>query len=105
MQPGFISEHGGFFLTLKNLNYRLSEKEKIKEKIKGEDTEKKKDRIVERTELVYSAISDNPDVTIKELCLLLDITKKQAETAIKKLKDTNRIHRTGNDRYGKWIID
>lgn len=32
MQPEFVSENGGFFLTLKNLNYHLYGKEKIKEK-------------------------------------------------------------------------
>ena len=102
MQPEFVSEHGGFFLTLKNLNYRLSEKEKIK----GEDREKKREDIIrERVELVFNATSENPDITIKELSSLLNISKKQAETAIKKLKDANRIHRDGSDHDGKWIID
>jgi len=101
MQPEFVSEHGGFFLTLKNLNYRLSEKEKIKEKIG-----RRKEKILsERVELVFDAISENPDITIKELSSLLNISKKQAETAIKKLKDANRIHRDGSDHDGKWIID
>ena len=106
MQPEFVSEHGGFFLKLKNLNYRLSEKEKIKGEDKGEDREKKREDIIrERVELVFDAISENPDITIKELSSLLNISKKQAETAIKKLKDANRIHRDGSDHDGKWIID
>ena len=102
MQPEFVSEHGGFFLTLKNLNYRLSDKEEKK----GEEKEKiGEDEIIERIEHVFSAISENPNITIKELVSLLNITKKQVESAIKKLKEDKRIHRSGSDRSGKWIID
>lgn len=102
MQPEFVSEYGGFFLTLKILNHRLSENEKIK----GEDKPKKREDIIrERMELVFEAISENPDITIKELSTLLNISKKQVETAINKLKDAKRIHRDGSDHDGKWIAN
>ena len=55
--------------------------------------------------LVFNAISENPDITIKELSSLLNNSKKQAETAIKKLKDTKRIHRDGSDHNGRWIAN
>ena len=98
MQPEFVSEYGGFFLTLKNLSHRLSENEKIK----GEDKPKKREDVIrERMELVFEAISENPDITIKELSTLLNISKKQVETAINKLKDAKRIHRDGSDHDGK----
>ena len=99
MKPEFTSEHGGFFLTLKNLNYLLNSDEKIKREEKGEV------EIRDRTELVFSAVSENPNITINGLTSLLNISKKQAETALKKLKDAGRIHRDGSDRYGKWVID
>ncbi|WP_196231688.1 winged helix-turn-helix domain-containing protein [Ruminococcus albus] len=51
------------------------------------------------------AISENPNITINGLTSLLNISKKQVETFIKKLKDAGRIHRDGGDRYGKWVID
>ena len=54
---------------------------------------------------MFSAISENPNITIKGLVSLLNITKKQVESAIKKLKEDKRIHRSGSDRSGKWIID
>ncbi|WP_050793259.1 ATP-binding protein [Ruminococcus albus] len=56
LQPEFVSEHGGFFLTLKSLNYCLSEK-----------GDKKGDEIAERIERVFSAIANNPEITVKEL--------------------------------------
>ncbi|MBE6864776.1 MAG: MarR family transcriptional regulator [Ruminococcus flavefaciens] len=56
-------------------------------------------------ELVFEAISENPDITIKELSTLLNISKKQVETAINKLKDAKRIHRDGSDHDGKWIAN
>ena len=31
--------------------------------------------------------------------------KKEIVDAIKKLKEDKRIHRSGSDRSGKWIID
>lgn len=94
LQPEFVSEHGGFFLTLKSLNYCLSEK-----------GDKKGDEIAERIERVFSAIANNPEITVKELEDLLNISKKQTENAIKQLKEANRIHRNGSARNGKWIVD
>ena len=79
---------------------------------KGEEKEKKRRRrgeekgdvIAERTELVFKAIPENSDITLSMLTELLHISKKQAEPAIKKLKEANRIHRDGSDRNGKWIV-
>ncbi len=72
MQPEFVSEHGGFFLVLKNLNHRLFEKG-------DEKAMKKCDEIAERIERVFKAISENPEITVKGLAILLDITQKQTE--------------------------
>ena len=36
---------------------------------------------------------------------LLNITQKQTENAIKRLKETKRIHREGNAHNGKWIAN
>ncbi len=102
MHPEFISENGGFFLTLKNLNYRLSQKG---DKKGDKKAMKKSDEIAERTELVFAAISEKPDITVKELVSQLGITQKQTENALKKLKESNRIHREGNTRSGKWVIN
>lgn len=98
MKPDFVSEHGSFLLTLKNLNYCLAENGEEKEKKKGEE-------MAERMEQVLLLISDEPECTLHDISSRLNISKKQAETVIKKLKDTNRIHRDGSDRNGKWIID
>lgn len=106
MKPEFTSEHGGFFLTLKNLNYLLSGKGDDKEMIKGDDREIIGDDVLsDRIERVFSAISNDPKISVTGIAALLNISKKQTETAIKKLKEANRIHREGNTRSGKWVID
>ena len=74
----------------------------MKRRRKGEE---KREEITDRTEQVFKAISSNPNITLSDLCGLLNISKKQAENSINKLRDKNRIHREGSDRNGKWIID
>ena len=66
---------------------------------------KKGDEITEKIELIFNTISENPEITVKGLASLLDLTQKQTENSIKILKETNRIHREGSARNGKWIID
>ena len=63
------------------------------------------DEIAERIERVFAAISDDPEITVKELSSMLNITQKQTENAIKQLKGSKRIHREGTARNGKWIVD
>ncbi len=78
MQHEFVSQHSGFFLTLKNLNYHLFEKGDKKGDEKGEEKEKKTGKAVaERTELVYSAICNDPTITINRLTVLLNISKNR----------------------------
>ena len=74
----------------------------MKRRRKGEE---KREEITDRTEQVFKAISSNPNITLRDLCGLLNISKKQAENSINKLRDKNRIHREGSDRNGKWIIN
>lgn len=65
---------------------------------------KKGDEIAARIEKVLSVLMENPEITVNELALLLDITRKQAESALKKLKESGKIKRDGSARNGKWII-
>lgn len=65
---------------------------------------KKGDEIAARLEKVLSVLIENPEITVNEIALLLNITKKQAESALKKLKESDRIKRDGSARNGKWII-
>ena len=73
--------------------------------LKTDDYVKKGDEIAERIERVFAAISDDPEITVKELSSMLNITQKQTENAIKQLRGSKRIHREGTARNGKWIVD
>ena len=102
LAPVFLSENDAFFLTLKNLNYRLSEKG---DKKGDEKAMKKGDEIASRVEMVYSAICEDQEITVDALSTKLSITRKQTEKALKILKEAGRIHREGSSRSGHWVID
>jgi predicted HTH transcriptional regulator len=102
LAPVFMSEYDAFFLTLKNMNYRLSEKG---DKKGDEKAMKKGDEIAMRIEAAYNLIKENPVITVLELATSLNATKKQTENVIKRLKEDGRIRREGSSRNGKWIID
>ena len=102
LAPVFLSENDAFFLTLRNLNYRLSEKS---DKKGDEKAMKKGDEIASRVEMVYSAICEDQEITVDALSTKLSITRKQTEKALKILKEAGRIHREGSSRSGHWVID
>ena len=102
--PVFKSEYDAFFLTLKNLNYRLSEKGDKKGDKKGDSKAiKKGDEIARRVEDVYELIVSDNTISIPEIMEKLSITKKQTETAIRKLKESGRLSREGKTSGGRWV--
>ena len=102
--PVFKSEYDAFFLTLKNLNYRLSEKGDKKGDKKGDSKAiKKGDEIARRVEDVYELIASDNTISIPEIMEKLSITKKQTETAIRKLKESGRLSREGKTSGGRWV--
>lgn len=72
---------------------------------KGDEKAIKKDKIIMRAEAALRIIEDNPIITVNELASALNVTRKQAENALKLLKEDGRIHREGSARKGRWIID
>ena len=100
--PAFSSEYDAFFLTLKNMNYRLSRKG---DKKGDEKATKKGDEISARVERVFTAICEDPLITVDALSDKVSATKKQTENAIKILKNRGRIHREGASRGGHWVVD
>ena len=101
LAPIFLSEYNAFFLTLKNLNYHLSEKG---DKKGDKKAMKKGDEIEARVEAAYAAITADPSITVKALSMQLQATQKQTELAIKRLKESGRIRREGTARGGKWVF-
>lgn len=80
----------------------ISEKspEKSPEKAKG-----KSDEIRERMDKAVELIIANPSISRAQLAEALNITVDQVRTVIKKLKESGKIHRSGSDKKGEWIVD
>ena len=73
---------------------------------KGDEKKiKKEDEIKERVEVALKIVATDPKITVNELASAMNVTRKQAENALKRLKKDGRIHREGPARKGKWIID
>ena len=53
---------------------------------------------------VLSIIESNPNVTMAEISVQLNVTKRTVERAVKRLRENNRIERVGGKRYGHWEI-
>ena len=85
-----------------NSNHALSEKghEKGHEK-KG----LKKIEIAKRSEAVLTILSEQPEISMLSLSLMLKLSMKQVRVVLEDLKKNGRIHREGTARKGKWVID
>lgn len=71
---------------------------------KGDEKAIKKYKIIMRAEAALRIIEDNPIIPVNELASALNVTRKQTENALKRLKEDGRIHRERSDCKGKWII-
>ena len=88
LAPEFRSEHGAFFLTLKNLNYFQGSKV---------DWE-------ERKELVINLIRQDPTIKTIDIQKQLALTERQLSRTLKLLKDDGSLEREGSSRSGRWIV-
>ena len=63
------------------------------------------EKTVEKTvEKITRIIKENPTITIKELSLLLSLTRRGVEEQIKSLKAKGIIRRVGPDKGGHWEV-
>jgi Fic family protein len=53
---------------------------------------------------ILSLISENNNITIKELCEIISMSESGVKKVIKKLKDENRLIRVGSLKSGHWKI-
>ena len=111
LAPEFLSEHGAFFLTLKNLNYYQGNKAgnnptnhgEINGGINGEingginlfGTERK----------IVAAIRKNPDITRTDLSSALSIGTSTIDRTIRKLKNSGILERIGSNKTGYWKVN
>ena len=113
--PVFDADNDDFTLTLYNLNYGSSYAaqanenvienviEISEEKIKKLMPEYSKKKLVKACEIL-KMISENPNISIDELRIALDVTDRTIARYISELKDKGIIERKGPDNGGKWEI-
>ena len=109
--PVFDADNDDFTLTLYNLNYgsryatQVNENviEISEEKIKKLMPEYSKKKLTKACEIL-KMISENPNISIDELRIALDVTDRTIARYISELKDKGIIERKGPDSGGKWVI-
>ena len=101
-KPRFISDSDNFRLILPNLNYGINQN--VTDDVTENVTDIVTEKIGKREKEVLSIISNNPHITIDELAIIMNVTRRTVLRAIRSLKDNQIIERAGSDRQGYWVI-
>lgn len=113
--PVFEADNDDFTLILYNLNYGSNYATQVnenvienvieisEEKIKKIMPEYSKKKLAKACEIL-KMISENPNISIDELRIALDVTDRTIARYISELKDKGIIERKGPDNGGKWEI-
>lgn len=111
--PVFDADNDDFTLTLYNLNYSYATQanenvienviEISEENIKKLMPEYSKKKLAKACEIL-KMISENPNISIDELRIALDVTDRTIARYISELKDKGIIERKGPDNGGEWEI-
>lgn len=113
--PVFDADNDDFTLTLYNLNYGTNYATQVNEnvienvieisegKMKQLMPEYSKKKLTKACEIL-KMISENPNISIDELRIALDVTDRTIARYISELKDKGIIERKGPDNGGKWKI-
>ena len=109
--PAFDADNDDFTLTLYNLNYGSNYATQVnenvieisEEKIKKLMPEYSKKKLAKACEIL-KMISENPNISIDELRIALDVTDRTIARYISELKDKGIIERKGPDNGGEWKI-
>ena len=117
--PVFDADKDDFTLTLYNLNYGTNYATQVnendienvienvieisEEKMKQLMPEYSKKKLTKACEIL-KMISENPNISIDELRIALDVTDRTIARYISELKDKDIIERKGPDNGGKWKI-
>ncbi len=57
-----------------------------------------------RTELILSALSQNPYITMRSLSKELNIPRSAVERILKKLREAGAVRHEGSTKNGRWVI-
>ncbi|MCD8307810.1 MAG: putative DNA binding domain-containing protein [Clostridia bacterium] len=100
LAPEFKSTQSNFMVTLWNLNY-MSQDQNLSE----ENTEQDTGTSLSNTEqLVLDLIKKYPTMTQEDIAHYFNMSKRNIQRIISKLKDSNYIARSGSSRTGAWVI-
>ena len=111
----FDADNDDFTLTLYNLNYGTNYATQVnenvienvieisEEKMKQLMPKYSKKKLTKACEIL-KMISENPNISIDELRIALDVTDRTIARYISELKDKGIIERKGPDNGGKWKI-
>ena len=109
--PVFEADNDDFTLTLYNLNYGSSYATQVNENVIEISEEKIKQLMLEYSKKklakaceILKMISENPNISIDELRIALDVTDRTIARYISELKDKGIIERKGPDNGGEWKI-
>ncbi len=62
------------------------------------------DNILDKENIIIALMKENKKIKISEISSKLNLTERTIKRYIKKLKDKNKIKRTGSDKNGYWEI-
>ena len=86
-KPEYYISDNGVIVTLYNRNY-----------VKNNDTQKN------RIKIILDLVKEKPNITIKEICLKLKVSRPTIYRDMKYLKENNVLEYQGSSKKGKWII-
>ena len=104
-KPEYYISDNGVIVTLYNRNYiKNIDTQKITD-IKYENTnDTQNDTQKNRTKTIIDLIKEKPNITIKEICLKLKVSRPTIYRDMKYLKESNILEYQGSSKRGKWVI-
>lgn len=98
-KPLFEELGGGVMITLfKGLL------ENVSDNVTDKVTDNVTDNVTDRLSKIIKCIEANSTITVMELALILNVSKRTVLRDIEKLKTDNKLARTGSEKGGHWEI-
>jgi ATP-dependent DNA helicase RecG len=95
--PIFEQVRGGFMATIKRERFiEIGNKKHV------EDSTQKSSQ--KSSQKILDLMRNNPNITLVELALSLNMTRRSIDKKIKILKEQEKIRRVGPDRGGHWEV-
>lgn len=104
-KPEYYISDNGVIVTLYNRNYVKNIDTQKNIENKGENqNDTQNDTQKNRVKVILELIKENSNITIKEICLKLKVSRPTIYRDMKYLKESNILEYQGSSKRGKWII-